>query len=397
MTLEQMKTRLALESVPEVFESLYAQMVDTWQDRAALILSDGFITDAIKKSGQMTGYVEQVLAGAKEVRKNPALCLLVCLLEAYMRLDTKPDDSYVAPEGEGIAYDMLHLFPTIPMLVDSVENFRKRNVPEDVIAYTLKVYTEVFDVTTKINGRPIHNRQQMIWKWGVIHNRFLRIGRFNYDTPSHFLENVRIYRNKAGKTVVLADKVRVHASGRLLGTAGCDDETGSYYAEVEETDTCVIGHPSERGLIVKETVKLPKSEWMLVLTPDDLVPRIHIPAEGALDDETVGAAFERAKKIFKECFPDTPCKAFFCESWLLSEQLKDFLKPDSKILGFQKWFIKVPLKSGAADVFDFAFSGHKVDREHPEMLPETTTLQRGVKNLYVNGEYLHEGAGFFYI
>jgi len=397
MTLEQMKSELGLECVPEVFASLYEQMKDTWEDRAALILSDGFITDVIEKSGQMTAYSEPILTAAKGVRENSALCLLVCLLEGYMGLDTKPDDSYIAPKGEGVTYDILHLFPTLPAILKAIENFRKRNVPEDVIANTIKTYTEAFDVTTQINGKPIFSRQQLIWKWGVIHNRFIRIDRFNYDTPSHFLENCNVYRSIDGKVAVLADKVRIHTSGRILGAAGCDDEDGSFYAEVLETDTYFEGHPFVNDRVEKETVRLPKPWWSLSLTPDDLVPRIHIPAEGKFDDETIGAAFNRAKTIFKECFPDAPCKAFFCESWLLSHQLKDFLKPDSKILGFQKWFIKTPLKSGGEDVFDFAFSGHKIDREHLETWPEETTLQRGVKQLYLNGEFLHEGTGFFYI
>ena len=159
MTLEQMKAQLGMESVPEVFESLYEQVKDTWQDRAALILSDAFITDVIEKSGQMTAYVEQILAGAKGVRENPAMCLLVCVLEAYMELDTKPDNSYIAPEGEGVAYDMLHLFPTMPAILKAAENFRKRNVPADVIANTMKIYTEVFDMTTHVYGRPFQLNQ----------------------------------------------------------------------------------------------------------------------------------------------------------------------------------------------------------------------------------------------
>ena len=142
MTLEQMKAQLGMESVPEVFESLYEQVKDTWQDRAALILSDDFITDVIERSGQMTAYVEQILAGAKGVRENPAMCLLVCILEAYMGLDTKPDNSYIAPEGEGVTYDMLHLFPTMPAILKVAENFRNRNVPADVIANTMKIYTD---------------------------------------------------------------------------------------------------------------------------------------------------------------------------------------------------------------------------------------------------------------
>lgn len=397
MTLAQMKNQLGMENVPEIFETLYEQIKDTWQDRAALILSDEFITDVIEKSGQMTAYLEPILAGAKGVRENPALCLLVCILEGYMGLDTKPDNSYIAPEGEGVTYDMLHLFPTMPAILKAAENFRKRNVPADVIANTMKIYTEVFDMTTHVYGRPFHSRQQMLWKWGAIHNRFIRIDRFNYDTPSHFLKNCNVYRSVDGEVVVLANKVQVHTSGHIVGAAGCKEEEGSFYAEVVETDTYIEGYPSTNGLIAKEKVRLPKPRWALSLTPEDLVPRIHIPAEGAFDDETVGAAFERAKKIFKECFPDTPCKAFFCESWLMSEQLKDFLKPDSKILGFQKWFIKTPLRSGGADVFDFAFRGHTIDREHPETWPEDTTLQRGVKKLYMNGEFLHEGTGIFYV
>ena len=166
-------------------------------------------------------------------------------------------------------------------------------------------------------------------------------------------------------------------------------------ATVTETETAITGHPVVKGIVERETVTLLKSEWTQVLCDDDLVPRIHIPRQGSFDAESIQASIDRAREVFATCYPDMPFKAIFCESWLLSEDLKDMLKPDSKILAFQNRFIKVPLKSEGADASDFVYPLPIGYRDYPN-LPEDTSLQRAIKQRYLEGGYVYEGAGFFY-
>ncbi|MBR2937153.1 MAG: hypothetical protein IKB80_01460 [Oscillospiraceae bacterium] len=395
MTLKEMQRTLSLPRIPAAFPAIYEKMADSWETRAEQILSADFISQTLSNCYALAPYRSEILRGAQAIRTQPALCLLVCLLEAWLRDGGDPAwPEYAPPTGEGVGYDLLHLYPAIPTMPDSVAFLRNRNVPEDVIAGTMQEYDRCIADGVYRDGRPTMTVRLLSWMRTVIENRLINIGRLNYDIPGHYFEHVRIFC-KGDETVVLADNLTLHRSGRILGAAGCDDPVGSFVAAITETETAVTGHPVVKGLVERETVTLSKAQWTQVLCDQDLVPRIHIPRQGSFDAETVQRSIDRARAVFATCYPDYPFKAIFCESWLLSEDLRDMLKPDSKILDFQNRFIKVPLKSEGADVFDFAFPLPIGYRDYPN-LPEDTSLQRAIKAHYLAGNYLHEGAGFFY-
>ena len=118
---------------------------------------------------------------------------------------------------------------------------------------------------------------------------------------------------------------------------------------------------------------------------------------GKQDKQTIMDSYVRARKVFAECFPDHPYKAFFCSSWLMSSDLHGILKPTSNILGFQEPFTRLPFKSTGTLVFSFAFDNvGAVIPTDIDALPENTSLQRAVKQLHREGGYIHEGAGFFF-
>jgi len=395
MTLNEMQRALSLPRVPRAFPAIYKRIADTWEAHGQKILSDDFISKTLSECYALAPYRSEILRGAQAIRENPALCLFVCLIEAWMREGGDPAwPEFAAPAGEGIGYDMLYIYPAIPTMAESVAYLRSRKVPEDVIAGTMQEYDRCFADGEYRDGRPTMTVRLLSWMRTVIENRFINVGRLNYDIPGRYFEHVRIFR-KESETVVLADNLTCHRSGRILGAAGCDDPTDSFVAEISENENSVTGHQVVKGIVERETVTLSKADWEQVLCDDDLVPRIHIPRQGSFDEAAVQASIDRAREIFATCYPDMPFKAIFCESWLLSEDLKDFLKPESKILAFQNRFIKVPLKSEGADAFDFVYPLPIGYRDYPN-LPEDTSLQKAIKERYLNGGYVYEGAGFFY-
>lgn len=395
MTLNEMQRALSLPRIPRAFPAIYKRIADTWEAHGQKILSEDFISKTLSECYALAPYRSEILRGAQAIGENPALCLFVCLIEAWMREGGDPAwPEFAAPQGEGIGYDMLYIYPAIPTMADSVAYLRSRNVPEDVIAGTMQEYDRCFADGEYRDGRPTMTVRLLSWMRTVIENRFINVGRLNYDIPGHYFEHVRIFR-KESETVVLADNLTCHRSGRILGAAGCDDEADSFVATVTETENSVTGHKVVKGIVERETITLSKADWEQVLCDDDLVPRIHIPRQGSFDDTAVQASIDRAREIFATCYPDMPFKAIFCESWLLSEDLKDFLKPESKILAFQNRFIKVPLKSEGADAFDFVYPLPIGYRDY-QNLPEDTSLQKAIKERYLKGGYVYEGAGFFY-
>lgn len=400
MTLEKMREQLGMETVPGYFASLYAPMADSWYAHRDRILSDAFIEGTLSENFCLEPYRERILEAAAQLRENEALCLLVCLLEAWIAkkgdLSAVDGEAYIPPKGEGPAFDFLHLFPAIPTMAATVADFRNRGVPEDVIADTMGEYDYCVNFYAERTGRPGFDKGRLEWMCRVIRGSLIRIGRFKYDLPGYYMKGARIYRNGKGERLVLAENLWIHRSGRILGSVGHREPEGSFLAQILETEDTVTGHKTLDGLVETEATVLSKREWTLCLSDGDPVLRIHIPPDGSFDRKTVNASYARAREFFSRHYPDYPFKAFYCSTWLLSSDLRKILKPGSSILAFQEPYIPVPIRSSGTSVFSFAFLLPPSIPEDLHALPETTSLLRGVKQLYLDGGYIHEGAGVFF-
>jgi hypothetical protein len=195
---------------------------------------------------------------------------------------------------------------------------------------------------------------------------------------------------------VLADGMQIHRSGGVLGAAGLEDPEGSFVADITETDTAVEGYPVVDGLVQPDKIGLDKGVWSLRLSPGDNVLGIHIPPGGGFDAKTMDESFAKAKEVFRKCYPDFPFKAFHCRTWLLSPQLRNILKPESNIMAFQNRFVRFPYRSNGHECVSFLFAGLEDLPDDLNRLPEDTSLQRAVKQVYLDGRCIHEGEGFFF-
>jgi hypothetical protein len=104
---------------------------------------------------------------------------------------------------------------------------------------------------------------------------------------------------------------------------------------------------------------------------------LHVPPAAALAREACDDSFNRMRNAFQNVYPDESPRVATCTSWMLDEQLAQYLPPDSNILGFQRRFNLVP---GARDddeaMLRFVF-GPECPTEL-EALPQRTTLERAV-------------------
>ena len=103
---------------------------------------------------------------------------------------------------------------------------------------------------------------------------------------------------------------------------------------------------------------------------------IHVPAGGSLEPQACDASLYEAKEFLARHFPEHRYRVLTCTSWLLDDQLVDYLPPTSNVVRFQRRFEIVP---GARDdddsIFRFVF-GRPV--ESLDELPQETRLQRAV-------------------
>jgi hypothetical protein len=103
---------------------------------------------------------------------------------------------------------------------------------------------------------------------------------------------------------------------------------------------------------------------------------VHIRRAGPLDPTDCDGSFALAREFFHRYFPDDRYRLAVCTSWLLDDQLADYLPAESNIVRFQRRFHMLPGGSpGDDDVFEFVFDG-----KNPalETVPQDTRLERAI-------------------
>ena len=197
----------------------------------------------------------------------------------------------------------------------------------------------------------------------------------------------------------MGDGIRVHSGGQLLGSSGTNENEDCFLTEVKETDTYYEGYAVNDNTATVENTKtiLPKNQWRLLCKPGDDIISIHIPGAQPFSKEIVENSIEEGRHFFKKLYPDKDIKAFICISWLISPALKSILKPTSNIIEFQNLFTKFPHISEGLDVFNFVFrkSVSKLSDIDINLLPENTSLEKGLKEIYKSGNCIYETGGIF--
>lgn len=118
--------------------------------------------------------------------------------------------------------------------------------------------------------------------------------------------------------------------------------------------------------------------------------KIHIPAGKNLDINEVKKSIQNSRELLKKYYNIENPK-YICESWLLSKEISKMLDENSNIKKFQKLFEIQSSKNGIDDVLNFVFNLKKCDNYNE--LPETTVLQKSIKNFLIDNGTIYEGYG----
>ena len=115
---------------------------------------------------------------------------------------------------------------------------------------------------------------------------------------------------------------------------------------------------------------------------------IHIPEGEKLSEDKCKKSLSLAREFFTEYFPNYSYEYFFCESWLLFEGNREFMRRDSNIVRFMSLFdhcysMKVDIQAieriyGKRELFKKKYS-------------ENTDLQRRAKAYMLSGKKLGVG------
>ncbi|MET9021835.1 acyltransferase domain-containing protein [Actinopolymorpha sp. NPDC004070] len=125
----------------------------------------------------------------------------------------------------------------------------------------------------------------------------------------------------------------------------------------------------------------------------------HVPADGGpLDPAACDTSFAMAVRFFPHRFPER-VGAFGCHSWLMDEQLANYLPETSNIVRFQRRFRTFVDREQAdwaplENVFHRRYESDEVPPELLDELPRTTTLQRAVVTHLRRGGHWYNQTGW---
>lgn len=119
---------------------------------------------------------------------------------------------------------------------------------------------------------------------------------------------------------------------------------------------------------------------------------VHVPSGAPLTKELCAASYAEATEFFRERY-DMEDILFGCHSWLLSPDLEAILPPQSNILAFAHDYTILETRiDPTSSAVSFIFQVPSVP-EDIESLPETTSLQKAIKQHLKSGKTLNTAFG----
>lgn len=397
--------RMNLENISDLFDECYKEAL---KDEALPVwLTEKYLFHAMSDCYISMDIYEILRPALSLIILNPDLVLFAKTLYHMLKIKKHFREVFSglklpkAPEDENpLPYDVFSFFPMLAHVHGAYLDLKKKGIPEDILKKTYSAFGDNFTNSTTIVGRPAFSLSYFLWSTTLKNASLFRIGRFDFEIRDNCNLKVRAFTNdKSEIKLLMTEGTKIHKSGLVSGSAGAIEEDKSFMTEYQETNEYYEGFSPdyETALVKNKKERLYKNEWKLLCGPGDNLISVHIPKGDSFSPDILDASFCEGRAFFKKYFSEIKFSGFMCISWLLSPELKSILKPDSNIISFQNRYVKYPVQSKGMDVFNFVFSTsvsfcEKIDFES---LPEKTSMQRNLKKLYKNGNFIHETGGIF--
>lgn len=396
MEINSFFEKLDLKKPADCFYNTFLDAQKEYSESGVFFLEDDFIEEVNSVCGCFPDFCNQLKEAAALARKNSDIALYALFVYKAM-LDRENFKKHLAeftfPVGSTKDYDFLPLLIMLPSIPGLYNNLKAHNIPEDIIKATLRQYELCIYLFEERFDRPGFDKRYFDHMQLYVDAQVLNIDRLRFQMIESLENPIIVLENNEKELAVLFNGENINSHGMIKGTPPAEKNNNCFYAEVKETDSCFIGYRvTDAGVVSISPESFPKDQWKVVLKQGDKVISVHIPKNGALTKEACEASYQRARQVFKDCYPDFNYKAFHCHTWMFDPQLKEFLSPNSNILMFRKKYTLFPGKTEGTDVFNFVF---KLKFKEYKDMPEDTSLQRAIKHHYLDGKYIYEFEGIF--
>ena len=322
MTFSEAAKILNIEEYPLEMDEIYQRVLESAQypfDREMLVhLQERF--------NLFEDYYDAVLEGYDDLARDEARRVWAYTAAAYAKTHKREEltalkmpETDLTPAGQ-----MAPLFVLVCMAEQSYEEYLRRGFPEEEVRVYMRTYRRSMGVTTRRTGKPGLQKTHFNWSSLYAYVAMYNTVGFNFALGTSSKSTYVLMNKKTRELKVLLNGVNLHRSGMCLGSAGYEDEEGSYTVTFEESDDAFIGYPCVDYLCPNQKQVFPKAEWKLVIAPGDDIFCLHIPKGTDLSPAKVAEAIRSARAIAQRSYPELNIKGIRCVSWLLSTKQRWF-------------------------------------------------------------------------
>jgi len=380
MDLKIVAKKLNITSYPDALDQ-----INNWIDIPD-ISDPQWVEETEKTYPVLVKYYPLVLQAAQELQEDKNRYHWGMTVAKYLsRCSAQEARDVPMPARDGtLAGDFMPLLILLTLLPSGIAECRRRKMPEDMIRRNFDHIVDGISIVEYETGRPAVNLVYFRWLVKFFKVTIFNCYGFNFEVRT-LPGELYVLRNETDGTLFpVFYKGQIHHSGQILNSAGCPETEDHFYASVTETEAQYIAQPCINGLVSPNAKVFPKNQYRLVAQSGDMVLSVHIPRGTDISPQNTIKSLSAALRDTAVYYPEYNIKAFYCHSWLLDPTFNDILKPGSRIPQFGNLFTRYPAKSSGKEVFGFVFR-----RAMPlEDLPENTSLERALKQHYINGNYI---------
>lgn len=376
----------------ESFLPLYEEAEKEYEERGAFFLERTYIESVNRETSAYPRILPLLLEEADRIKEDGsagkyALFVYKAMCQRKLFLDNL---KYLMLPKE---YELFGFLCLIPMIKNTYDTLMRMGLDKDIIDATVKQYEECVFIYERRFDRLGMNKRYFDWLQHYVDCEILNINRLRFEIHK-LSEPIYMFRETgSGEDILVIGEGEFNSDGLYSDTPPKQESV--FFASFEENEKEYSASPvSKGGRAMSGIFKYPKDRYKKVLGKGDSVLSVHIPVEGELSIEACDSSYKRAKEVFAKFFPTLDVKGFVCYSWMMSPELKLYVKENSRVLGFASKYMKFPIHTEGEDVLNFVFY---LKFKTYEDLPEDTSLQRNLKALYLNGGKLYEYGGIFAI
>lgn len=389
MKFDKLAQRLKVKDYPAALEKIYAS-TDFNRER---LCDSNYVKELQEKYGLLGEYCELVMRAADEVESHKDLKAWGILAREYNKTANFYESRLLKlPESDGtLAGDMLPVLILLSEVPLAVKRYAERGFDSETIKKNLDNFRINIWVNELIFGRPMLTQTYYSWLRLYIHAFIFDHKAFNFQPAVWGNKAIYLKSRKSGEVYPMMLSGKFHKSGIVLGSNGAEDSDGSFSADYTELPDLYVGRLVKDGRVENKISMLSRQEWECILRPGDDVISIHIPRGADLSPDYVSESIREGLLLTKKHYPELNPKFVVCYSWLLDPQLEKMLGEGAKLSSFTKRFNKHPIFDPGLSCLSYVFPGRQSDPV--ESFPEDTSLQRGIKRLMLEGNFIHGTAG----